>query len=283
MAGLDLGAALRRIPWPVVAGLVALYAPVYLQMGHRQGLDDGIAPPLIAAAAAWLAWRAWPALRALEAEPARLAGALSFSFGLILYVLGRIVDFPAADVGSQIPVLTGLVLLFYGWRGFSVLAFPLLFLVFMVPLPGAVVVELTAPLRLWGAKLSTAFLGLAGYPVALNGTIVSIGRYMLLVNEACSGLGSMFSLAAAGLLYVHLAGARCRLHLALLLAAILPVAFFANVLRILALALITFHVGDRFAQGPAHDMAGVLIFGVALGMLFAVDSLLRRWLPGQRP
>lgn len=262
-----------------MVGLAALFVPVHLEIGHRQGLDDGIAPPVIALAGAWLLWRIWPELRALEPRPARAAGAAVLGFGLVLHLLGRILDFPAADVGAQLPVLAGLVLLYFGWRGLRLAAFPILFLIFMVPLPGAIVVELTGPLRQWGAELSTGLLRLAGYPVAINGTIVSIGRYMLLVNEACSGLGSMFSLTAACLLYIHLAGHRALPHQAILLAAIVPIAFLANALRILALALITYHAGDGTAQGPVHEAAGVLLFVVALVMLFSLDALLRRPLP----
>ncbi len=125
-------------------------------------------------------------------------------------------------------------------------------------------------------------LRLADYPVAINGTIISIGRYMLLVNEACSGLGSMFSLAATCLLYIHLAGHRPRRHQAILLAAIVPIAFLANTLRILALALVTYHVGDDTAQGQVHDAAGILLFFVALAMLFGLDTVLRRLMP-ERP
>lgn len=273
---------LWRPPWPVVVGLATLYIPVYQGLGQQQGLDDGIAPPLIAVMAAWLMWRAWPNLSGRPDRPSLLAGGMALGLGLALYVLGRILDFSAADIGSQIPVLAGVALLYFGWPGLRALAFPIAFLAFMVPVPGAVVVELTGPLREWGAQLSTAVLRLADYPVAIDGTIVSIGRYVLLVNEACAGLGSMFSLAAAGLLYVHLAGERGRLHLVILLAAILPIAFLANTLRILTLALITYHASDRLAQGPAHEATGVMLFVVALGMMFTLDGLLRRWL-GKRP
>lgn len=276
MSGPALHAPTWRTYWPVAVGLAALYVPVYQGLGNHQGLDDGIAPPLIAAMAAWLAWRAWPNLSAVRVQPAVWAGSLALGLGLVLYVLGRILDFSAADIGSQIPVLAGVTLLGFGWAGLRAVAFPVGFLAFMVPVPGAVVVELTGPLRQWGAQLSTMVLRLVDYPVAIDGTIVSIGRYVLLVNEACSGLGSMFSLAAAGLLYIHLAGDRRRLHMALLLAAILPIAFLANTLRILTLTLVTYHAGDRLAQGPAHEATGVMLFVVALAMMFALDAFLSR-------
>ena len=282
MAGLPGSVRLRTVPWPVVLGLAAMFVPVYLELGQRNGLDDGIAPPIIALAGAWLFWRLWPRLRGLDPRPARAAGALTLGFGLVLYVLGRILGFPPAEVASQLPVLAGLLLLYFGWPGLRLAAFPVFFLIFMVPLPGAVVVELTGPLRLWGAELSAEVLHVIGYPVAISGTIISIGQYLLLVNEACSGLGSMFSLVATCLLYIHITGHRARLHLAVLLLSVLPIAFLANTLRILGLALLTYHAGDGIAQGPAHETSGVMLFVVALGMLFGLDALVRRWSP-ERP
>ena len=272
-------------PWPVVIGLAALYLPFYLGPGHRSGLDEGIAPPLVAAISAWLLWRAWRAegpasVRAPE-RPARVAGSLTLALGLLLFLFGRMLQFPLAEAASQLPVLAGIVLLLRGRRTLGRAAFAIGFLVFLLPLPEFVVAELTGPLSLWGAKLAAGILRLADYPVAASGATLAVGRYLLLVNEACAGLGSMISLAATGLLFVHLAGPRPRLHRWILIAAVLPMAFLANTLRIFVLALITYHLGDAVGRGPAHEASGMLLFVWAIGLLFALDALLRRVLPGR--
>ena len=67
----------------------------------------------------------------------------------------------------------------------------------------------------------------------------------------------------------------------LLLALLLPIAVAANVVRVIALVLITYHFGDAAAQGYLHKFAGMVTFTSALLLIFLIDSLLkpvRDWL-----
>jgi exosortase len=116
----------------------------------------------------------------------------------------------------------------------------------------------------------------AGLPIARTGIVLTLGQYQLLMADACSGLHSMITLSALGLVFLHLMERTSVLHNVLLAAAILPVALAANVVRVLALALVTYHFGERAGQGLAHDLAGVLLFVVALAAMFAIDALLFR-------
>jgi exosortase B len=169
-----------------------------------------------------------------------------------------------------------------GWSGVRALWFPLLFLCFMVPLPGMLVDMITGSLKQQVSVVAENVLYLAGYPIARNGVIISIGQYQLLVADACSGLNSMFSLTALGLLYLYIMNYRNWLHIGLILLAILPIAFLANVIRVMALVLITYYFGDEAGQGFAHGATGMVLFIVALLMLMAYDSLLRLTLFRQR-
>ncbi|MGH6612326.1 MAG: archaeosortase/exosortase family protein, partial [Burkholderiaceae bacterium] len=105
---------------------------------------------------------------------------------------------------------------------------------------------------------------------------LSIGQYQLLVADACSGLNSIFSLSAMGLLYLYLMRHRSMLRDTLLVLSIVPIAIFANLLRVLFLVLLTFHFGDGAGQGFLHGFAGMFLFAVALLMLFGFDRLLGR-------
>ena len=113
-----------------------------------------------------------------------------------------------------------------------------------------------------------------GYPIARSGVTLTIGQYQLLVADACSGLHSMFSLSAMGLLYFYLIRHSSIARNLILIAAILPMAFAANIVRVMALVLITYHFGNDAAQGFIHSFAGILLFIVALLGLMALDSLL---------
>jgi exosortase len=115
----------------------------------------------------------------------------------------------------------------------------------------------------------------AGYPISRTGVILSIGQYQLLVADACSGLHSMFSLSALGTLFMYMMARTSRLHNAIMLAAILPIAFVANIVRVIVLVLVTYHLGDEAGQGFLHGTAGMVLMLVALGILFALDALLR--------
>ena len=107
--------------------------------------------------------------------------------------------------------------------------------------------------------------------------MLSIGPYQLLVADACSGLRSLISTSAIGLLYVYLTGHRSVLRNGVLVASLLPIAFAANVIRVLVLVLVTFYLGDAAGQGFIHGMAGILLFVVGLIVLVALDALLGVW------
>lgn len=269
-------AAAFRLGWlPAILGLLALYLPTYYSLAN--GLWDSEEQahgPIVLAVALWLLWQRREQLLQLAPRPATFAGSASLLLGCLLYTLGRSQDILIFEVGSQIPVLAGLILLEWGWRGVRLCAFPLFFLAFMVPLPGAFVDAATASLKAHVSVIAEHLLYALGYPIARNGVTLTIGPYQLLVADACSGLHSMFSLSAMGLLYFYLIRHTSWLRNGILIAAILPVAFAANIVRVLALVLITFHFGNDAAQGFIHGFAGILLFIVALVGLMLLDSLL---------
>jgi len=71
-------------------------------------------------------------------------------------------------------------------------------------------------------------------------------------------------------------------HNMVMLMSILPIAFFANVMRVLALILITYHFGDAAGQGFLHGATGIVLLLVALSGLFVLDAILARVLPPRR-
>ncbi len=153
-------------------------------------------------------------------------------------------------------------------------AFPILFIAFMLPLPGPFVDALTGPLKQSVSWIAESILYSIGYPIARSGVTLSIGQYQLLVADACSGLNSMFSLAALGVLYLHLVQHASRWRNALILLSIVPIAFVANVIRVMILVLVTYHFGDEAGQGAIHGAAGMVLFAIALVLFFGLDALL---------
>lgn len=265
-----------KLSWlPALLGLLALYVPTYYSLARGLWSSEEQAHgPIVLAVVLWLLWQRRGQLLQLPAKPSPLAGSLALLLGCLLYAIGRSQDILIFEVGSQIPVLAGLLLLEWGWRAVRLCAFPLFFLVFMVPLPGAFVDAATASLKQHVSIIAENVLYAVGYPIARSGVTLTIGQYQLLVADACSGLHSMFSLSAMGLLYFYLIRHRSIARNVILVAAILPMAFAANIVRVMALVLITYHFGNDAAQGFVHSFAGILLFIVALLGLMALDSLL---------
>ncbi len=260
--------------WPVLTGLMVLYLPTYYDLSQTVWTEEEyVHSPMVLIAGIWLFWRQREALLAPPQQTRPAAGGILLGVGLLLYAVGRSQEILLFEVGSQIPVLLGVLLIALGDNAVRKLWFPLFFLLFMIPVPSLLVDLMTGPLKQQISQLAEDTLYALGYPIARSGVVLTIGPYQLLVADACSGLHSMFSLSAMGLLYLYLLHYPSRLKNALLIASILPIAFFANVVRVIILVLVTYHFGDEAGQGFLHKFAGIILFAAALLMLFGLDGL----------
>ena len=273
--------ALWKSAWPILLGLLVLYLPTYYNLATTiWQSEDQAHGPIILLAALFILWQKRDCLIGENRGAVNsIAGWFIFLFGLLLYVFGRSQGILIFDVGSQIPVLLGILLITRGMAAVRALWFPLFFLLFMIPLPGMLVDAITGPLKQHISELAEMALYWAGYPIARSGVTLSIGPYQLLVADACSGLNSMFSLSAMGLLYLYIVQHRSWLRNGLLISSLLPIAFVANTVRVMILVLITYYFGDEVGQGFVHKFAGMLLFFVSLLSLFALDGLLGLVLP----
>jgi exosortase B len=261
---------------PVIVGLLLVYVPTfYGLLGYWQE-DEGAHGPIILAVVVWMFWRRRDALFDVAGRALPGSGLTLLVVGLLFYVVGRSQEIAFFEVLSLLPVLAGILLAMRGWMALRALWFPIMFVMFMLPLPGILIDTVTGPLKQLVSAVAEVTLHAAGYPIARDGVMLTIGQYQLLVADACSGLHSMFSLSALGLLYIYLTRRTNFVHNAIMLASLLPIAFVANALRVLLLMLITFHFGDAAGQGFLHGAAGILLFVAALGMLLALDAALSR-------
>ena len=256
-----------------------MYVPVYwwAANGIWQSEEHGHGA-LILAVMAWLFWGLRGPIAAVPARPRPLAGWLVFALGLAIYVVGEVFQISILEFGSQPFVVAGILLLLKGSAATRVAWFALFYFIFMIPLPGIIVDAITGPLKSWISAIVVEILYWVGYPISRNGVVLTIGQYQMLVADACSGLHSMYSLSALGTLFMYLMGRRSVAHNAIMLAAILPVAFAANIVRVIILVLLTYHFGDEVGQGFLHGAAGLVLMLVALGFLFLLDMVLARTL-----
>lgn len=264
----------------VLFGLALLYLPTYWDLAHSiwQSPDQSQGP-LMLAASLWLMFDRRAALAALPARPSHGLGRGVLVVGLLLYVVGRSQSIWLFEVGSQIFVFAALLLLFKGVAALRLAWFPIFFLIFMVPLPGPLVAAVTGPLKAGVSYVASEMLFALGYPVSRAGVILTVGPYLILVADACAGLTSMFSLEAVGLLYLNIVRHPSALRNALLTVLVIPIAFCSNVVRVLVLVLVTYHLGDAAGRGFLHGFAGLMLFVVALALLVATDHVIGLFVP----
>lgn len=265
--GLELGL--------VLAGLLALYVPTYVILDKTiwnvVGQGHG---PVILALMLWLIWQRWPKFVALDTRPSNIVGPALLGLGLLIYILGHSQDILFLDVGSQLLVLSGLFMLYRGGAGLKVMRFPLFFIIFMIPVPGSVVDQVTAPLKQAVSYTAEHIMYWANYPIGRSGVTLTIGPYQLLVADACAGLNSIFALEAIGVFYMSVAQHTSKLRNTLLALLILPISFASNVIRVVTLVLVTYYFGDEVGQGFVHGFAGILLFMVATALTIGTDSVL---------
>ena len=259
----------------LLLAFAAMYLPTYSYLANTSWLkDENGHGPLVLGMSLWLLWRGRQELFSGDAVPAVVPAVVALFFGIIAYVIGHSQGIDTIDAASQIFVLTGIVLLLRGWRGLRVCWFPLFFLLFMVPLPGVLIQTLTLPLKWAVSYFAEILLHAAGYPVGRSGVTLTVGQYQLLVADACAGLNSMFTLESLGLFYMKIMNYQSRARNTILAVMIIPISFVANVVRVMVLVLVTYHLGDEAGQGFLHGFAGMVLFGVALVLTYLCDRFL---------
>lgn len=174
---------------------------------------------------------------------------------------------------SFVLLTAGIVWTLFGWRMLLEWRF-LLFILFLgIPLPTILLNRITFPLQLFASHLSSILLPLLGVPVLREGNVINLPAMPLEVAEACSGIRSLLSLFTVALLYGVLAEKRASLRVLLALAA-LPIAIFANVLRIVGTGLCVQYWDPVKALGFFHEFSGWVLFLVALLCLYFTHQIL---------
>jgi len=263
--------------WPIIAGLAVLYVPTFYKLFTGLWVTEAQAHgPVIFFLAIWLLYKKWPLMMERSAEGGFSAsGWIVFFIGLVLYVIGRALQVDVFEIGSLIWMLVAILLVKRGGNAIKVVWFPLFFLLFIIPLPGTLVIVLTMPMKMAVSYVAEQMLYFAGFPVARNGVVLQIGQYQLLVADACAGLQTLLTLEALGLFYLNVVHHTSALRNIVLAIFIIPISFMANVIRVVTLTLITYYFGEAAGQGFLHGFAGIVLFLSALILILGMDNLLR--------
>lgn len=202
-------------------------------------------------------------------------GLLVLGGGLIFLFVGSLGAELFLTRVSMVVVLGGLVLFHCGAQWLRLLAFPLGFLFFMIPLPAILLNALTLPLQLFAARLSTFSLQLINLPVYREGNVIFLPHATLEVVEACSGIRSLVSLFALSVVFAYVTQRQHWKQWLLVLSAI-PIAIIANAFRIWGTGVLAYLYGMQVADGFYHTFAGWLVFVVAFVLLMLEGLVLSK-------
>jgi exosortase D (VPLPA-CTERM-specific) len=258
----------------LLCAMVAAFWDGLSYMVGKWGGDEYSYAYLVPPIAAWLVWRKRYALAAAEPRGS-WAGVAVVVLGLLLGVFGELSTIYTVIHYAFIFTLWGVALAWLGWRGAKVIAAPLAYLLFMVPLPTFLYQGLSANLQLISSSIGVEIIRLVGVSVFLEGNVIDLGVYKLQVVEACSGLRYLFPLASFGFLCACLFRGPWWARL-VLFSSTLPITVLINSIRIGVTGILVNGLGIEAAEGFQHDFEGWIIFVVAVGVLFALMWILAR-------
>ncbi len=231
----------------------------------------------IPAFSAFVVWTRWQSLKQVALRPS--------NWGVVL-IAGSALLLAAGQLGAElflsrvslIFLLAGVVIYYLGWPMFRALFFPWAILFLMVPIPAIIFNEITFPLQFLASKVASAALPWLGVPVLRQGNVLQLSTMSLEVADACSGIRSLMSLEALTIIYGYVLERRIWIRIVLAISA-LPIAVFANALRIVSTGACVQYWDPERAEGFFHAFSGWAIFIIAVLLLLAVHKAILLLVP----
>jgi exosortase len=256
----------------IVAALGWLYADVVPGLVRQWAADADYSHGFfVAPLAAFFVWERRARLAGLPTRP-HLAGVALLALSLCVYIAGRYGSELFLTRVSMIGVVAGLVLFLAGWAHLKTLAFPIAFLLLMIPLPAIVFNQVAFPLQMLASQLGEVVISASGVPVLREGNVLLLPGRALEVAEACSGIRSLMSLFMLAVVLGYFTEHRAGPRIAIAIAAV-PIAVIANATRVAGTGLASYWISPEAAEGFFHSFSGWLMFVVALAGLLLVHRM----------
>lgn len=231
--------------------------------------SHGILVPFISL---YLIWRTRDKLSYIMPAGYRWGGYL-LAISLLIYIVSLV---GAVAVVTRIMFLFslyGIILFTQGKEIFSVVRFPLLFLLFMIPVPESVISEVALPLQNFATIISSILLELLSIPVLREGNMLYFSQTQLEVAEACSGLRSIVSLGMLSVIFCSFIKKGMIIRKMILLVSVIPIALMANILRVTGTGILANFYDAQLAQGFLHEFSGIVVFIIGfftLGIIYKI-------------
>jgi exosortase len=259
----------------LAAVLLWVYGGVLSSLARQWTSDDNYSHGFfVLPLALYFAWQRRDDLRNARLRPS-VAGLILLSISLLVLLAGRLGAELFLTRVSLIGVIGGIILFVWGRDHFRMLAFPLAFLILMIPLPAIIFNQIAFPLQLIASRAGETVLSLSGIPVLREGNVLQLPSRSLEVAEACSGIRSLVSLLTLAIVLGYFAERRTGRRVLIALSAV-PIAILANAARVAGTGLASELVSPAAAEGFFHTFSGWLMFVVAFFGLLAVQRLISR-------
>jgi exosortase len=261
----------------LLTALIFAYGPVMAGLAKQWRDDENFSHGFVVVpVAAFLAWRRRRSLQCAPTERSVFAAGL-LGISILVYIAGRLGAELFLTRVSLIGVLAGAIGFIWGRAHLRILAFPMAFLLFAVPLPAIVFNRLTLPLQLVASSAGESIIRMFGVPVLRDGNVLQLPSRALEVVEACSGMRSIVSLLMVATLIGYVFEPRMSGRALIALAAV-PIAIVTNALRVAGTGLASEWISPTAAEGFFHTFSGVVLFAIALVGLSSVQRLIGRLL-----
>jgi exosortase len=266
----------------VLGAFVVLYWTVLVGLVSDWTNDDNYSHGFfIVPLALYFAWERRDKVLAAALRPS-LLGLVIVAAGLLLLVAGLLGSELFLSRVSILFAITGVVLFLFGWPTLRVLAFPIAFLLLMIPLPALIFNQIAFPLQLLASQVGERSIDALNIPILREGNVLVLANARLEVAEACSGIRSLVSLFTLGLVFGYFVDHRVWVRSVIALSAI-PVAILANGLRVASAGVAAHNYGTAGVEGLFHEFSGWVVFVVAFLMMFALQRLLAKLTPPPLP
>jgi exosortase D (VPLPA-CTERM-specific) len=287
-------------PAIVVLAVVFLYVHVLNKLvGHwwvDENYSHGLLVPFIIG---YIIWFKFPDLKKTPLTPQMWVGGSLIIAALIMLLGGTLGAELFVQRVSFVLMVAGIVIYFLGLAIFRMLSVSFVLFLLAIPIPQIIFNKIAFPLQIYASQIAVWGIRVFGVPTVRKGNVIEIlpeGAVQIIaleVVEACSGIRSLMTLMTLGLILVYFTRTNESKFpgdwfafvknsdfwrgMIVMLSAI-PIAILTNAGRVTATGVLTYYYGKKATESFVHDLAGWLVYLVALILLIAVNFVLKKFM-----